>query len=372
MKVYRSTFFQNFTPVPDDLFDPRCSLTNTEKLVYIIYLKHTDRNSGVAWPGNKRVAEMAQISIPSLKRISANLEIKGYISKEARFNEKGQQLTNLIIVHHPLETRDFEGGIKNNTPTETGEGIKFDTPNKLEGGIIDKTPGGITHDTQTKTNKNKNEEEERITEGENIDLPANNFESRLDFREDEDNTLIIQEDWSGNVNTKEKKITEEGRERLTAANPDETETTAYPFSNLEPPGIYERPPLGQEKGHDSNDLVEMVREKLGIEHTLAFLLVARCQNKLDKVIHQLVNAKKPIQNMTAYLLTLLAHPDQWDLFMENVDNEFLTRERPKKKRESRLPMEEREIYMPPSVFFASENSSLLQKDFPRHRWGIVM
>ena len=116
MKVYRSTFFQNFTPVPDDLFDPRCSLTNTEKLVYIIYLKHTDRNSGVAWPGNKRVAEMAQISIPSLKRISANLEIKGYISKEARFNEKGQQLTNLIIVHHPLETRDFEGGIKNNTP----------------------------------------------------------------------------------------------------------------------------------------------------------------------------------------------------------------------------------------------------------------
>ena len=125
MKVYRSTFFQNFTPVPDDLFDPRCSLTNTEKLVYIIYLKHTDRNSGVAWPGNKRVAEMAQISIPSLKRISANLEIKGYISKEARFNEKGQQLTNLIIVHHPLETRDFEGGIKNNTPTETGEGINL-------------------------------------------------------------------------------------------------------------------------------------------------------------------------------------------------------------------------------------------------------
>jgi hypothetical protein len=53
--------------------------------------------------------------------------------------------------------------------------------------------------------------------------------------------------------------------------------------------------------------------------------------------------------MTAYLLTLLAHPDQWDLFMENVDNEFLTRERPKKKRESRLPMEEREIYMPPSA-----------------------
>ncbi|MGB4302250.1 MAG: hypothetical protein WBJ34_00415 [Syntrophomonadaceae bacterium] len=70
---------------------------------------------------------------------------------------------------------------------------------------------------------------------------------------------------------------------------------------------------------------------------------------IDKVIHQLVNAKKPIQNMTAYLLTLLAHPDQWDLFMENVDNEFLTRERPKKKRESRLPMEEREIYMPPSA-----------------------
>jgi hypothetical protein len=103
------------------------------------------------------------------------------------------------------------------------------------------------------------------------------------------------------------------------------------------------------KSHDDKNPVEIVKEKLGVEHTLAFLLVARCQNKLDKVIHQLVNAKKPIQNMTAYLLTLLAHPDQWDLFMENVDNEFLTRERPKKKRESRLPMEEREIYMPPSA-----------------------
>jgi len=140
-----------------------------------------------------------------------------------------------------------------------------------------------------------------------------------------------------------KKIAEEGQEILTAANPDETETTAYPFSNLEPPGIYERPPLGQEKGHDSNDLVEMVREKLGIEHTLAFLLVARCRDKLDKVIDQLVNAKKPIQNMTAYLLTLMAHPDQWDLFMENVENGFLTRERLEKKREvkPKRPEEER-------------------------------
>jgi len=341
MKVYRSTFFQNFTPVPDDLFDPRCSLTNTEKLVYIIYLKHTDRNSGVAWPGNKKVAEMAQISIPSLKRISANLEIKGYISKEARFNEKGQQLTNLIIVYHPLETRDFEGGIKNNTPTETGEGIKFDTPNKLEGGIIDKTPGGITHDTQTKTNKNKNEEEERITEGENITLPANNSES--DFQENEDSALTDDIQEPGTFSNK--KIAEEGQEILTAANPDEMKTNPYAFSNLAPP----KPPLGQ--SYDSKDPVEMVKEKLGIEHTLAFLLVARCRDKLDKVIDQLVNAKKPIQNMTAYLLTLMAHPDQWDLFMENVENGFLTRERLEKKREvkPKRPEEEREIYFPPSV-----------------------
>jgi hypothetical protein len=55
--------------------------------------------------------------------------------------------------------------------------------------------------------------------------------------------------------------------------------------------------------------------------------------------------------MTAYLLTLLAHPDQWYLFMENVENEFLTRERPKKKREvkPKRPDEEREIYIPPSA-----------------------
>ncbi len=79
---------------------------------------------------------------------------------------------------------------------------------------------------------------------------------------------------------------------------------------------------------------------------MAFLLVARCQDKLDKVIEQLTEAKKPIQNMTAYLLTLMARQDQWDLFMENVDNQFLTRERPKKKREvkTKHPEEEREIY----------------------------
>jgi len=192
------------------------------------------------------------------------------------------------------------------------------------------------------------EEEERITEGGNIVLPANNSESG--FQENKDSTHIddiLQE--PGTFSNK--KIAEEGQKILTAANPDETETTAYPFSNLEPPGIYERPPLGQEKGHDSNDLVEMVREKLGIEHTLAFLLVARCRDKLDKVIDQLVNAKKPIQNMTAYLLTLMAHPDQWDLFMENVENGFLTRERLEKKREvkPKRPEEEREIYFPPSV-----------------------
>ena len=73
---------------------------------------------------------------------------------------------------------------------------------------------------------------------------------------------------------------------------------------------------------------------------------------IDKVIHQLVNAKKPIQNMTAYLLTLIARPDQWELFMESVENEFLTRERPKKKRRDVKPKrseEEREIYIPPSA-----------------------
>lgn len=125
-------------------------------------------------------------------------------------------------------------------------------------------------------------------------------------------------------------------------------TTPYPFSN--PELIYEKHALSP--SHDKKDPVEMVKEKLGVEHTLAFLLVARCQNKLDKVIDQLVNAKKPIQNMTAYLLTLIARPDQWELFMESVENEFLTRERPKKKRRDVKPKrseEEREIYIPPSA-----------------------
>jgi hypothetical protein len=187
------------------------------------------------------------------------------------------------------------------------------------------------------------EEEERITEGENITLPANNSESG--FQENKDSAHIddiLQE--PGTFSNK--KIAEEGQEILTAANPDEMKTNHYAFSNLAPP----KPSLGQ--SYDSKDPVEMVKEKLGIEHTLAFLLVARCQDKLDKVIKQLTEAKKPIQNMTAYLLTLIARPDQWELFMESVENEFLTRERPKKKRREVKPKrsnEEREIYIPPSA-----------------------
>jgi|LFRM01.1.fsa_nt_gb hypothetical protein len=187
-------------------------------------------------------------------------------------------------------------------------------------------------------------EEERITEGGNMVLPASNSESG--FQEGE-NGLIddVVQDLPGTLNAK--KITEEGKESLTAADPEKMKTIPYPFSN--PETIYEKPP--QSQGHDNKDPVEMVKEKLGVGQTLAFLLVARCQDKLDKVIDQLVNAKKPIQNMTAYLLTLLAHPDQWYLFMENVENEFLTRERPKKKREvkPKRPDEEREIYIPPSA-----------------------
>jgi hypothetical protein len=313
-EVRRDSFFQNYTPVPDDLFDPRCSLSSTEKLVYIIYLKHTDRNSGVAWPGNKRVAEMAHISIPSLKRISAVLETKGYISKEARFNDNGQQMSNLVIVHHPLQTADFQGGIKNDTPLNPSKkrgGIKNNTPSKSWGGITSKTPGGITHDTQTRTIKNNIEEEEetKIAEGEREIVYINDLDGE----------------------------------------PESSDTN--PFSN--PEIVYEEPPgLQKTLGSNSEDLIESVKKKLGIEDTLAFLLVARCRDKLDKVIDQLTNAKKPIKNMTAYLLTLMSRPDQWDLFMENIENEFLTRERPKKKKREvkhKYLEEDREIYIPPSA-----------------------
>jgi len=326
MELYRSNFFQNFTPIPDDIFDPRCSLSSTEKLVYIIYLKHTDRNSGVAWPGNKRVAEMAQISIPSLKRISANLEVKGYISKEARFNEKGQQLTNLIIVHHPLETADFKEGIKNNTPPNSGEGIKFNTPKKQKGGITGKTPGGITHNTQTRTIMNK-EEEAKPPEDEREIMPKEIIPIKL--------------------------------EAANATSFDEPEINPEPivadksFGNNNP---------RKEVFIPSPDQIEMVKKRLGIEHSLAFLLAARCQDKLDKVIAQLINAKKPIRSMTAYLLTLMAHPDKWELFMENVENEFLTKERPKKRNREDKPKrieEEREIYIPPSA-----RSGLMGRSMP--------
>ncbi|NLB17507.1 MAG: hypothetical protein GX825_01935, partial [Syntrophomonadaceae bacterium] len=107
-----------------------------------------------------------------------------------------------------------------------------------------------------------------------------------------------------------------------------------------------------EKNHSEE--VQMVMQKLGVELTLAFLLVDKCGDKqlLERVIDQLTNAKKPIKNMTAYLLTLMTNSSQWLLFIENVENEFLTRERPVKKREPKRQMpeeEEREIYFPPSL-----------------------
>jgi hypothetical protein len=151
----------------------------------------------------------------------------------------------------------------------------------------------------------------------------------------------------------ETKIAEGEREILYINNldgePESNDTN--PFSN--PEIVYEEPPgLQKTLGSNSEDLIESVKKKLGIEDTLAFLLVARCRDKLDKVIDQLTNAKKPIKNMTAYLLTLMSRPDQWDLFMENIENEFLTRERPKKKKREvkhKYLEEDREIYIPPSA-----------------------
>ena len=121
------------------------------------------------------------------------------------------------------------------------------------------------------------------------------------------------------IEEEETEIAEGEREILYIDDPDtESELSdTNPFSN--PESIYEEPPSLQ-NGSNPEALIESVKKKLGIEDTLAFLLVARCQDKLDKVIYQLVNAKKPIQNMTAYLLTLMSRTDQWDLFMENVEN----------------------------------------------------
>jgi hypothetical protein len=157
---------------------------------------------------------------------------------------------------------------------------------------------------------------------------------------------------NNNREEEETKIAEEQKEVLPTSNSDyEPEVNAPPHSY--PDSFYEEPASPQQiHGSNSKDLIEAVKKKLGIEDTLAFLLVARCQDKLDNVIDQLVNAKKPIQNMTAYLLTLMSRPEQWDLFIENVENGFLTKERPKKKRRELKPKyleEEREIYIPPSA-----------------------
>lgn len=124
-RVHKSAYFSRYTHVPAELFDGRCKLNNTEKIIYMVYLSFSDNVSGQSWPSNRTVANMAQVSIATLKRTKTQLLALGYISIEPRFNAVGRQTSNLVTIRHPLETSDFG--------EESGEGLTHEPLPRLMG-----------------------------------------------------------------------------------------------------------------------------------------------------------------------------------------------------------------------------------------------
>lgn len=75
-------------------------LSMTAKFIFMILCTFADKDKRGCWPSNEKVAEAAGVSIPTLKRAYKELEARGVISREARFNDGQQTSSYTLIVGH--------------------------------------------------------------------------------------------------------------------------------------------------------------------------------------------------------------------------------------------------------------------------------
>ncbi len=64
-----------------------------------MYLKDRSDAQGKCWPGIKRIGNDLKLSRSTVKRALAELTVKGYLVKEARYRPNGSSTSNLYTVH---------------------------------------------------------------------------------------------------------------------------------------------------------------------------------------------------------------------------------------------------------------------------------
>jgi hypothetical protein len=102
-----------------------------EKMVLLALADHAS-DDGVCWPGMKGVAQKCSLSVRRLQEIVANLERKGWVSREPRHTEQGRQVSNIYVLWFAQEAKDAGGRVR---PTAgggcgppQGEGAAHRTP----------------------------------------------------------------------------------------------------------------------------------------------------------------------------------------------------------------------------------------------------
>lgn len=84
-------------------------LSFAEKLV-LLKLADMASDEGVCWPSNATIGAQCGLDLRSVRRIVARLEVRGLVTRQARFKAGGLQSSNWLVVMPPADRRADTGG----------------------------------------------------------------------------------------------------------------------------------------------------------------------------------------------------------------------------------------------------------------------
>lgn len=75
----------NFFTMQNDIF--KCGLLAYEFIVYAYLVMKADRKTGTCYPSAAKIAVDCNICISQVRKVTASLEEKGFITKERRYRK---------------------------------------------------------------------------------------------------------------------------------------------------------------------------------------------------------------------------------------------------------------------------------------------
>jgi hypothetical protein len=123
-----------FAIVPEWVLD--APISDRACRLYGILGRYADRHSNHAWPSRRRLAERLRCSVKSIDRAVAELEAVGALRVERRYDEEGEQTTNLYTL-----LRLTRGGDTADAPRGgTGDAPPRDTTVPLNENQVEREP----------------------------------------------------------------------------------------------------------------------------------------------------------------------------------------------------------------------------------------